>query len=205
MRWPPDSTTRRKELEKNFQANLKSIAECSAIHEGSDSVSTAHLNNAYQTLSRLGLSRRRFTERAESQTALGAFLIGAALSCPTAVQVLIPVAYCRPVSISLLIVCFLVGTFFLIRGWYLGKFPPVPTEKRTVIAWFWTIAVWVLFGGSVIIVGNSIYQHFEGNSCGGPDASSDEPPAAPAIPETQSILKPSEPIAYPTIPSSTPK
>jgi hypothetical protein len=190
LRWPPAITERRKELERNFKISLTAIAERAAIHERADSVSEIHLDSGYQTLSRLGLSRRRFSERAESQTALGAFLIGAAISCPTAVQALVPEKYASALSLGLLLGFSIIGFFFLIRGWYVGKFPPVPKPRRTVWQWIFIATAWALFLASLFVVGNSLIQRYwiGLRSCAPTQVLTEAAPSGEKEKETHSVI-----------------
>jgi cytochrome c biogenesis protein CcdA len=88
VRWPRDTSAHANKLGDDFKTHLKAVAEVFARHERVDSVSRRHVDEAFAALARLGLQSKRWWQRSDSWTAVGAFLIGVSFSIPDACSAL---------------------------------------------------------------------------------------------------------------------
>lgn len=166
MGWSKRATSRRVALRAEFENNVKAMADSLARHELSESVSPKHVDHAFEALSRIGLSRRRWTDRAEAQTALGSFLVGFAFACPSAIALLFPTAHADSIAVALLVAFAVVGVFFFVRGWYLGKCSPIPSDTPSWVLRLGRWLFWIVFFFSIAIAGHTIYVRINEYCCG---------------------------------------
>ncbi|MFC1757218.1 hypothetical protein ACFL2H_00415 [Planctomycetota bacterium] len=82
VKWPRDTSTYANSVGDNFKSNLKQVAATFATHERVDSVSKKHVDESYSALSRMGLRSKRWCERSDTWTGLGAFGVGISFSMP---------------------------------------------------------------------------------------------------------------------------
>lgn len=135
MKWGRPAQNRAKSIESDFKADLRQIAQCLAHHDKADSVSALHADRAFEALSRCGLSRRRWFDRPESETALGGVLAGTAFSMPEVIDTLMGDLPHPGFSAGALIAFFLSGTFLFLHGSYRARLPRSLATETTLEKW----------------------------------------------------------------------
>ncbi len=70
-RWLGPTTEHADNLIKAFKSNLRTVAIRLAKHERAEVVLDRHVDEAHDTLSRLGLSRRKWMDRPELEVSVG--------------------------------------------------------------------------------------------------------------------------------------
>jgi hypothetical protein len=117
--WPNDSTERANKHSADYGSNLKRIAETLARQEHCEFVLERHVDEAFDTLARLGLSKLGFWRRPELQITAGSILIGASWVFPDVLPVFFDANWLarQGVTIGCILTTFTIGVLVTAHGW----------------------------------------------------------------------------------------
>lgn len=122
-RWPTATLNRISELTENFRDNLRRVAIRFARQEEAVNVDVRHVNEAFASLSRLGLNRIPGWKRPEFEVGAGSLIAGLAFSSPDVVPLFFadasPVA--KSISVAAVVLLLASGVFLAAHGWFRGR------------------------------------------------------------------------------------
>lgn len=126
-----------------FKTNLTTITEATATHDGVETVSKRHVDEAYRTLARAGLSRAVWYKRTEFETGVGGVFLALALSSSDIVAVFYPAdsPWRSAITAAIFILALILGILLWIHGWLRGALLPPPAEpvgRRRWACWPWS-------------------------------------------------------------------
>lgn len=106
MGWSQAAKSRASQIEREFKDDLRHIADCLASHDRAAAVAVVHVDRAFDALATVGLSRKRWIDRPDAETALEGALIGASFAAPDVVSALIDEASHKGVAAGTLVALF---------------------------------------------------------------------------------------------------
>lgn len=107
-------------LEKRFGENLSTIAAACAKHEGSEVIVQRHVDEAFATLSRIGINVQPWYRRPELEIGAGGTIFGLAFACGDFFSGLFPgdAPWRAPVVQGIMVALIIVGASLAIHGWF---------------------------------------------------------------------------------------
>ena len=129
-KWNRLALARKKTLTLQFATDLDSLARVFASHENCEAIVVRHVDHAFLSLSRLGLTRKKFLLRSDVWSSIGGLLIGTSLAIPDWIGLL-------PDGVKQLLVdnhlpplmgavTFVAGVIILSLAWYRAANPSPP-------------------------------------------------------------------------------
>jgi hypothetical protein len=115
--WPDTTQAHVDYFAGEFESSLKLISERFARHEEAINVDPRHVNEAFSSLSRLGLSRVPWWKRTELEVGIGSFLFSLGLAAPDVLTRFLN----ERVTDAVLAALLLIGSLIAIRGWLRGS------------------------------------------------------------------------------------
>jgi hypothetical protein len=148
--FPRKAQSRVDALTNRFKKTLKDIALGLAYHDSTDSVSVKHVDEAFTTLARAGLSRLRWYQRTEFEAAVGGILLALSSSVPPIVAIFIDVGAKREtISGAGTLLSLILGLVLMFHAFYRARLPVPPEDgvfiKRVLILVTAATAIAILY------------------------------------------------------------
>jgi len=124
-RLPKPSQDRQGVYIADFRENLQKIAIRLARHQKSTFVDVPHVDEAFNVLCRIGISRRPIWKRPEFDTSIGGLFLGVALAAPDLLPAICDNNWLQRnnVILSTIIVSVVLTAIFFARGWMKSSLP----------------------------------------------------------------------------------
>ena len=133
MSWSKAASARATQTGRQFNSNLRQVAESFASHD-QVSVAPIHVDKAFQALAHHGLTRARWLDRPETETAFGSFFIGFAFACPDLISAFFEDKN-RAISQTALGIFFVLGVMMVAHAAYKSRLPSPPASKSDRLKW----------------------------------------------------------------------